>query len=617
MAIQTYMYSLLQSLRLITPHCTLSASFLVPFGELAPTQLVSLPANLCFDSLAKFGLDLLKTPSLLVYLYVYLRPVLELRIYRLIRRRLPKPSLADELSIRVAFENDLIDWMVPTLGRRSEEENRRGHLTFYEDIKYELSILRNWAFSWLGFKRKQPSSRGANSSAREQRIESLRQCIEVLQSELGATQPRTDQAQLQSSERQQPPVEQASAEQASGVRHNSNNPNVSLQTSAPETIFDGDRILQNEENRVAQSPDAMSTDFSEMPPLGRTTNVASNDRQSHQQTAPEAPRNQGSPEQRRNSRSNTLFSRPSSPETSPPTSPRVRASLIHQNSDIITMQLELLSNRNSQGQGQTNRRPRTANERVNLAGLSADRESIAEILESLLSDQDPDLATIVNSDAMDSDGLSNLTAEASPAVVDGPSAAEPQSQQDGTPAQRPAVESLVDVSVPGVANILPDSIEEPRHEDTQDGPLDGDLDHENMNPELRPPSLDTQEQPQPVDNSRTPAHRVTILSSHPVDSLASHLASMITTVLFLPLESLYLRSLASSYLSSRNYSPALSDVRPLGAWGGGGSGTDTLAYIGKMTLMMGIQVGVNASVWGVISGSAIRIGKRFCGWGSL
>lgn len=281
------------------------------------------------------------------------------------------------------------------------------------------------------------------------------------------------------------------------------------------------------------------------------------------------------------------------------------------------MQLELLSNRNSQGQGQTNRRPRTANERVNLAGLSADRESIAEILESLLSDQDPDLATIVNSDAMDSDGLSNLTAEASPAVVDGPSAAEPQSQQDGTPAQRPAVESLVDVSVPGVANILPDSIEEPRHEDTQDGPLDGDLDHENMNPELRPPSLDTQEQPQPVDNSRTPAHRVTILSSHPVDSLASHLASMITTVLFLPLESLYLRSLASSYLSSRNYSPALSDVRPLGAWGGGGSGTDTLAYIGKMTLMMGIQVGVNVSVWGVISGSAIRIGKRFCGWGSL
>lgn len=617
MAIQTYMYSLLQSLRLITPHCTLSASFLVPFGELAPTQLVSLPANLCFDSLAKFGLDLLKTPSLLVYLYVYLRPVLELRIYRLIRRRLPKPSLADELSIRVAFENDLIDWMVPTLGRRSEEENRRGHLTLYEDIKYELSILRNWAFSWLGFRRKQPSSRGANPSAREQRIESLRQCIEVLQSELGATQPRTDQAQLQSSERQQPPVEQASAEQASGVRHNSNNPNVSLQTSAPETIFDGDRILQNEENRVAQSPDAMSTDFSEMPPLGRTTNVASNDRQSHQQTAPEAPRNQGSPEQRRNSRSNTLFSRPSSPETSPPTSPRVRASLIHQNSDIITMQLELLSNRNSQGQGQTNRRPRTANERVNLAGLSADRESIAEILESLLSDQDPDLATIVNSDAMDSDGLSNLTAEASPAVVDGPSAAEPQSQQDGTPAQRPAVESLVDVSVPGVANILPDSIEEPRHEDTQDGPLDGDLDHENMNPELRPPSLDTQEQPQPVDNSRTPAHRVTILSSHPVDSLASHLASMITTVLFLPLESLYLRSLASSYLSSRNYSPALSDVRPLGAWGGGGSGTDTLAYIGKMTLMMGIQVGVNVSVWGVISGSAIRIGKRFCGWGSL
>lgn len=595
----------------------LSAGFLVPFGELAPTQLVSLPANPSFGSLAKFGLDLLKTPSLLVYLYVYLRPVLELRIYRLIRRRLPKPNLADELSIRVAFENDLIDWMVPTLGRRSEEENRRGNLTLYEDIKYELSILRNWAFSWLGFKRKQPSSRGANPSAREQRIESLRQCIEVLQSELGAAQPRTGQMQPQSSERQRPPVEQASAEQASGARDNPSNPNFSVQTSAPETIFDGDRILQNEENRVAQSPDAMSTDFSEMPPLGRTTNVTSDGRQSHQQTSAEAPRDQGRPEQRRNSRSNTLFSRPSSPETSPPTSPRVRASLIHQNSDIITMQLELLGNRSSQGQGQTNLRPRTANERVNLAELSSDRESITEILESLLSDQDPDLSTIVNSDAMDSDGLSNLTAEASPVVIDSLSAAEPQSQQDGTRAQGPAVESLVVASVPGVANILPDSIEEPRHEDTQNGPLDGNLDHENVNSELPPPTLDTQEQQQSIDDSRTPAHRVTILSSHPVDSLASHLASMITTVLFLPLESLYLRSLASSYLSSRNYSPALSDVRPFGAWSSCGSGTDTLAYIGKMTLMMGIQAGINASVWGVISGSAIRIGKRFCGWGSL
>ena len=93
---------------------------------------------------------------------------------------------------------------------------------------------------------------------------------------------------------------------------------------------------------------------------------------------------------------------------------------------------------------------------------------------------------------------------------------------------------------------------------------------------------------------------------------------MITTIAFLPLESLYLRSLASSYLASRSSSTTLhSDVRALGVWGGGGSGTDTLAYIGKLSLMMGVQAAVNASVWGVISGAAIRMGKRFCGWGTL
>lgn len=113
-----------------------------------------------------------------------------------------------------------------------------------------------------------------------------------------------------------------------------------MQTSAPGTSFHGDRILQNEDNWVSQSPDAMSTDiFSDMPPL-EGSNAASNEDEIYQTTDAEPSRDQD--ENRQFSRSNTLFSRPSSPETSPPTSPRVRASLIHQNSDIITMHLELL-----------------------------------------------------------------------------------------------------------------------------------------------------------------------------------------------------------------------------------------------------------------------------------
>lgn len=569
-----------------------SASFFVPFGELAPTQLLSLPANLSFDSLAKLCMGMLKTPSLLVYLYVYLRPIIEIRLYRLIRRRLPKPSLADELSIRVAFENDLIDWMVPTLGRRSEEENRRGSLTLYEDIKYELSVLRNWALSWFGFKRSQAPSRPGNASQREERIESLRQCIEELQNELGEAQTRTNQR-----ERLQPLAERTPAGHG-GAWPSSTAPNLSVQTSGPGTSFHGDRILQNEENRVSQSPDAMSTDiFSDMPPL-EGANAATNEDETHQTADAEPPRDQD--ENRRFSRSNTLFSRPSSPGTSPPTSPRVRASLIHQNSDIITMQLELLGNRNTYGQGQANLRPRNAN----LGELPADRRSVTEFLDSLLSNTDQNLATIVN-DAVDSDGLSNVTAGASQILPDAPSAPTSQDQ--------PAEEADL-----GLANILPDNNEEQTLEEALNDPLGPEYDDENRsNPELPPPAPNAHPR-QLAGPPGSPAHRVTILSSHPVDSLASHLASMLTTVIFLPLESLYLRSLASSFLSSRDSSSALlSDVRTFGAWGGGGSRTDIFTYVGKMALMVSVQAAVNASVWGIISGAAIRIGKKFCGWGSL
>lgn len=583
-----------------------SASFFVPFGELAPTKLLSLPTNLSFGSVAKLCLDILKTPSLLVYLYVYLRPIFEIRLYRLIRRQLPKPSLADELSIRVAFENDLIDWMVPTLGRRSEEENRRGNLTLYEDIKYELSVLRNWALSWFDFKRGQTPSRAGNASQREERIESLRQCIEELQNELGAAQTRTNQVR---SERPQPLAERTPGNEE--ARASSIAPNLSVQTSALGTSFDGDRILQNEEHRVSQSPDAMSTDiFSDVPPLEGARDVASNEHETHQPANAGLPRDQDA-ENQRISRSNTLFSRSSSPETSPPTSPRVRASLIHQNSDIITMQLELLGNRNAHGQGQARLRPRNASEGINLGESAADRRSVSEFLDSLLANPEQNLATIMN-DAVDSDALSNVTAGASQILPDAPSAPTSQSQ----PAGGPAIDG-VDALVPGLANILPDNTEQTLEEALND-PLGPEFDDENRsNPELPAPAPNAHPR-QLTGPPGSPAHRVTILSSHPVDSLASHLASMLTTVIFLPLESLYLRSLASSFLSWRGFSPALrSDVRALGAWGGGGSRKDILAYVGKMALMMSMQAAVNASVWGVISGAAIRIGKKFCGWGSL
>ncbi|OJJ41100.1 hypothetical protein ASPWEDRAFT_245001 [Aspergillus wentii DTO 134E9] len=616
-AVQTYMYSLLQSLHLVHPYAIPGAQLFIPFGELASVQLPPLPTDLSAGSLSTFALGLVKTPALLVYFYVYLRPILEIRLYRLIRRRLPKPSLADELSIRVAFENDLIDWMVPTLGRRSEEENRRNHLTFWEDVAYELSVFRGWVSSWFGSWSRQTDQSAA--PPKEERIESLRHCIEELQSELGAAQSRTHLLQQQSNEPPRTP-EQAPRGYDEGARTSSPGPTVSVQTPELGSVFNGDQLLSNEENRMSHSPDQMSGDyFSEMAPLGRARSAPSTGDASRPPTNQGPNRGEEVVGSRRNSRSNTLFSRPSSPETSPPTSPRVRASLIHQNSDIITMQLELLGNRNSQNQNQLNPRTGIENEGIRPTGSPTDRRrSITEFLDNILSNQGQNLSAIMNSDGIDSDGLSNLTTGATPVVGDSLAVSEIQSPHPNTVPEQPPVEPPSEAPVSNRANILPNGVEETSQEEAHDPAPEETIFDNHSELEQRPPTSNSHIPQQPTTNVPSLAHRVTILSSHPVDSLASHLASMITTVLFIPLESLYLRSLASSYLSSTGSSALLhSDVRGLGVWGGGGSRSDTLAYMGKLALMMGVQAAVNASVWGVISGTAIKIGRKFCGWGTL
>lgn len=170
-----------------------------------------------------------------------------------------------------------------------------------------------------------------------------------------------------------------------------------------------------------------------------------------------------------------------------------------------------------------------------------------------------------------------------------------------------------------IGNILPDSIEEPGHDESQNQPTEGEEIMENgIDSDLPPLTLaDHNTNDDGPDNPSTP-HRVTILSCLPVDSLATHLASIATTVIFMPLESLYLRSLAASYLSSTSAPSILrSDIIPMRAWAGGGSRSDALVYMGKLMLMVGMHAAVNASLWGIVSGSAMRIGRRFCGWGTL
>ncbi|RHZ58844.1 uncharacterized protein CDV56_106482 [Aspergillus thermomutatus] len=619
LALQTYVYSLLQSLHLVQPYSLPGIQFLFPIGNLTSMHLPPLPTELSFKTIINFALGLSKTPSLLVYLYVYLRPIIEIRIYRLIRRRLPKPSLADELSIRVAFENDLIDWMVPTLGRRSEEENRRSNLSLTEDVMYELSSLRDWMLSLVRLRPRRAPEEKASSTLRDGRIDHRRLNMTELQTELNSSHYRSRLPQEETSLRTTAsPEELALQDHAEAAQSGSSGLNVSTQPLGQDADYNENRVLSGEDDPISQSPAELSTGFSlEAATLGRPSTIPSAVNLSN--PSADTHRSIEHTQSRLNSRSNTLLSRQSSPATSPPTSPRVRASLIHQNSDVITMQLEVLGNRNAHNQNPQN--PRTANEidRSDYNGEPADRRSIQDFLDNLLANQGQNLTTVAGSETVDSDGLSNMTAALSPGAGDSASSIpfHDQGHDQYTVAEQPTHDTPATQPVSTLASILPDSVEEPSQDDNLEPTSEADVLHASASDgELPPPLADALASGDMTADASSVPHRVTILSCHPVDSLASHIASIATTALFIPLESYYLRCLASSYLSSVG-SPLRSDVRSLGAWGGGGSSSDIMAYMGKLALMVGLQAAVNASVWGVISGAAIRIGKRFCGWGNL
>ncbi|KAJ5215942.1 uncharacterized protein N7498_002349 [Penicillium cinerascens] len=586
-------------------------------------QLPPLPADLSIPSAGGFLLRLLASPGVLTFLFAfYLRPELEERIYRLVRRQLPKPTVVDELSIRVAYEENLVDWVVPTLGRRSSEEMRRAKLTLLEDIKCELVTFQGWVFSFFGLLSKPKSDAQSKDGGQLERIETLRNSIESLQNEL-------EEVHLRNVPIDDEPEDRFARRLGSFPHTNTTNigrlglPVVaeSAQMSEAELALEMNQLLTNE-NRMSQSPGEMSNDlFSEMATLGRTSahsnTTASQSQISHTQGAEETTTD------RQNSRSNTLFSRPSSPETSPPTSPRVRASLIHQSSDIITMQLELLGNHNRSVQGQgiaSNLLPRTSRQHSGLRPSAVpDRRSIAEFLEALILSQAAQQGT-----SADPDNDSNITAGASYTTAQDLPMVDDESQdliEEATAIGHPLPPLPQEGQTSNVPNILPDGVEEPNDEEPESQlPLAvGTAQRADIPPDpaLGPPNF-SRLPGQTVTTQSMTAHRVTLLSAHPVDSLASHLAAIISTIILSPLESLTLRSLAHSYLSAHPSSTIrLSDIHSMDLWFGGDSWSDRLAYTGRLVLMRGMQAALRAGVWGFLVGSTMRIGRKFCGWGTL
>ncbi|EFR01684.1 hypothetical protein MGYG_04687 [Nannizzia gypsea CBS 118893] len=583
---QGYMFSLLQSLHLLPPFSIPSVYSFIPFTANSLIQLPPLPSEFSVRTVGLYGLSLATSPFILFNVYINVRPVVEARVYRILRRRLPKPDRPDKLSLRVAVENELIEWTVPSLGKRSEEEIKRSNLTLAQEIKYELVTLKNWLCRSVGFHPTAKPKPAPEEAPWLERYESVQRRVEQLQQDLGL-----------------------------GTSNSQDNHDTPLpgagQESHSSQINDVDpvaQILVDEENRFAQSPIQLPEGyFSDMrasiQPSGNDTALST----PSQHDIPLHPGGSATPPSHvPASRTNTLFSPSPSPESSPPSSPRVRASLIHQNSDVITMHLELLQSHteaevDNQGLNASVSLPNGVVHRTESQTSAIDRAA-SELLDALLSN--PSQHSVVNVPTSNRER--------------GHSTPNIPVQNGIDPTAQPPEEELDAVwQTPGMNHSAPNP---------QDNISSSSSEHmPNGTGPQRQPLLD-RPGPQAAEEWD---HHVTILSSHPVDAFSSHLSSIITSVLFYPFESLYLRSLAFTYLSTQSAAIILplgataslvglhSNVRPLSAWFGGGNAPDMLSYVGKMVLTVGYETAISAGIWGLGASAAVALGKIKFQWGQL
>ncbi|EER44687.1 conserved hypothetical protein [Histoplasma capsulatum H143] len=534
---QTYMFSLLQSLHILPPLAVPTLRSLLPFGPTSLIQFPPLPARLSLAGIGNFGVKLLTAPFAVLYMYVYLRPIIESRIYRIIRRKLPKPDHPDILSLRVAAESGLIEWTAPSFGRRSDEEYRRSDLTIGEEFKYELRIFRNWILGIFGLQVDRPSDTGDRGrltpNSLQNRLEQLSRDFNTSTAPLREEIIQHDEVLVNSVQAR---GEQLLSGQIEGARPRSPTPDAAAQEQ-----FGTNQILSGDGQRMSQSPFQLGEDYFDQgdPSQGRPGMEEAF--RMDPSASPQGPNDQGlevSHGHHFHSRSNTLFSHPSTPESSPLASPP----------------------------------------------------------------------------------LVELSSTLNPASLE---------NHEQEPSARPTTPTAPQ-EPPGTLEPLLEIPESPSARTHRAEPTAALVNDENRNTS-QPPSA------QPARRSRPgrplfPDHRVTILSSLPVDSLSSHLASLLTSAFFYPLESMYLRNFATQFLTTPSLLAPLpvgasaisamtlglrSDVRDIFGWCGGGSRSDMLAYLAKMGLVVGMEALVSVTVWGMGTAVTVMLGTRKFGWGNL
>lgn len=551
------MFCILQTLHLVPHNVYPRPAFLLPFTKHSLIQSPSLPPDFTLVSLGRFASQLAATPFAFAFIYVLIRPYVEEKIYRLIRRHLPKQDRPDEVSIQVAMENDLLEWTLPIAGRRMEEETRRSTLSLLDDIKEEFRELQKSVFRRLGY----------NNDVSDENSNSLSQndIITV----------REDVLFAQSLQNNIDPMPVSSA----NIRP------VPLVT---------DQTLTNEQ--LTHSPGEITPNAtSEVHPVERAERGEIVQDQSSGSWIPFQEFDQ-------DSRADTLFSRPRTPE-SPLASPRIRASLTHQNSFTTTMELSLQDSRSSN-------RPDSLEPLIEVErGDNTLGEWPIPLDESQID------VEVLNQVSRDIDELQQLDTAVDAGIALNPTENERRWE---------SLSTELDRLNPAPDAVLPHVVEEPLHSPAQQLGIDALSDPDT---EASASNLPTDLAPWRSPNesrSDVSKQRVTVLSSYPADALAHHLASLISGVIFIPFESFFYRSLARSYLSSqlssvygRYSSVSLSDIRDLTGFAGGGSRRDTFAYMSKLALIQWIQTGISGTILGVCSATAIGIGKRVFKWGNL
>ncbi|KAL9129916.1 MAG: hypothetical protein Q9217_001764 [Psora testacea] len=126
-----------------------------------------------------------------------------------------------------------------------------------------------------------------------------------------------------------------------------------------------------------------------------------------------------------------------------------------------------------------------------------------------------------------------------------------------------------------------------------------------------------------------PYHRVTALTAHAAEAMAQHLSYQFADLLFLPLDALFVRSVAMTFWSAPGLSTTTrgaagrwkGDVYPLGSWFGmglrAGGWRGICDYAGKMLLVWVMQVGMGFAVWELSTGLMWWAGLRWYDWLNL